>query len=335
MTRRLGLKNLTAFSRQLGTMLSAGLPIRRALAVVERSARQPMKGVFHRVGIAIEEGDTVSEAIEREGRAFPVLYVRLIRMGEVVGNLDKVFVRLAEYYEFVRALWMKLITRLIYPLIEYWAAIGVLALVAYIRSMFLPNGNGSPRQALTILGLGVLVFCAPIAAYFVLTRSLSGSRTVHELLLRVPVLGNVFRTLALARFCWSMEMMTDSAVNIFNALQWSMEATANSAFEARTPEIIQQIKDGLPLSKSLEMSGLFPHDCIEMISVAEESGSLPETFKRLAQNYFEAADMATRALVSAFTWFIWAAIAAFIIYNIFQFAMIYINALNGALNEIN
>ena len=112
---------------------------------------------------------------------------------------------------------------------------------------------------------------------------------------RVPVLGNVFRTLALARFCWSMEMMTDSAVNIFNALQWSMEATANSAFEARTPEIIQQIKDGLPLSKSLEMSGLFPHDCIEMISVAEESGSLPETFKRLAQNYFEAADMATRA----------------------------------------
>ena len=268
-------------------MLNAGLPIRRALAVVEKSARPPMKGVFHRVGIAIEEGDTVSEAIEREGRAFPVLYIRLVRMGEVVGSLDKVFVRLAEYYDFVRAMWMKLITRLIYPLIEYWAAIGVLALVAYIRSMFLPNGNGSPRQALTILGLGVLVFFAPIVAYFVLTRSLSGSRAVHELLLRVPVLGNVFRTLALARFCWSMEMMTDSAVNIFNALQWSMEATANSAFEARTPEIIQQIKDGLPLSKSLEMSGLFPHDCIEMISVAEESGSMPETFKRLAQNYFE------------------------------------------------
>ena len=107
-----------------------------------------MKGVFHRVGIAIEEGDTVSEAIEREGRAFPVLYVRLIRMGEVVGNLDKVFVRLAEYYEFVRALWMKLITRLIYPLIEEWAAIGVLALVAYIRSMFLPNGNGSAPAGL-------------------------------------------------------------------------------------------------------------------------------------------------------------------------------------------
>ena len=155
----------------------------------------------------------------------------------------------------------------------------------------------------------------------------------HELLLRVPVLGNVFRTLALARFCWSMEMMTDSGVNIFNALQWSMEATANGAFEGRTPAIIQRVKDGLPLSKSLEMSGLFPHDCIEMVSVAEESGSMPETFKRLAKNYFEQADLALRALVTAFTWLIWAGIAAVIIYNIFKMAMIYINAINGALNE--
>ena len=83
------------------------------------------------------------------------------------------------------------------------------------------------------------------------------------------------------------------------------------------------------------MSGLFPHDCIEMIAVAEESGSMPETFKRLAKNYFEQADMALRALVTALTWLIWVCVAAVIIYNIFQFAMIYINALNGALNEVN
>ena len=334
MAQRLGLKNLAGFSRQLGTMLNAGLPIRRALAVVERSARPPTKGIYQRVGIAIEQGDSVSQALEREGRAFPVLYLRLVHMGEMVGGLDKVFVRLAEYYEFVRAMWMKLITRLIYPLIQYWAAIGVLALVAYIRSMFLPTGNGSPRAAIAILCTGAVIFFAPIIAYYLLTRSLSGSRVAHEVMLAIPVVGKVFRTLAVARFCWSMEMMTDSGVNIYNALQWSMEATANGAFEGRTPAIIQRIKDGLSLSKSLELSGLFPHDCIEMISVAEESGSMPETFKRLAQNYFEQADLALRALVTAFTWLIWGAIAGFIIYNIFKFAMIYINILNGALNEV-
>ena len=334
MTGRLGLKKLVSFSRQLGTMLNAGLPIRRALAVAERSARPPMKGVYHRVGAAIEQGAGVSQALENEGRAFPVLYLRLVHMGEMVGGLDQVFVRLAEYYEFIRSMWTKLISRLLYPLIEYWAAIGVLALVAYIRSMFLPNGSGSPRDAIMILGAGALVFFAPIIAYFVITRSLSGSRAAHEVLLGIPVVGNVFRTLAVARFCWSMEMMTDSGVNIFNALQWSMEATANSAFEGRTPAIIQRVKDGLPLSKSLEMSGLFPGECIEMISVAEESGSMPETFKRLAKNYFEQADLAMRALVTVFTWMIWSAIAAFIIYNIFKFAMIYMNALNGALTDV-
>jgi type IV pilus assembly protein PilC len=334
MAARIGLKNLAGFSRQLGTMLDAGLPIRRALAVVERGARPPAKGLYHRVGTAIEQGASVSEALQREGRAFPVLYIRMVHMGEVVGGLDKVFVRLADYYDFVRALWMKLMTRLAWPLVEYWAAIGVLSLLACIRSMVLPNGNGSPRAAITILCTGVLVFVAPIIAYFALTRSLSGSRVAHELLLRVPVVGNVFRTLALARFCWSMELMTDSGVNIFDALQWSMEATANGAFEGRTPEIAQRIKDGLPLSKSLEMSGLFPQDCIEMISVAEESGSLSETFKRLARNYFEQADAALRALVTAFTWIIWAGIAAFIIYNIFTLAnQLYIAPINDMLRQ--
>jgi type IV pilus assembly protein PilC len=330
---RLGLKNLAGFSRQLGTMLDAGLPIRRALAVVERSARPPTKGIYRRVGVAIEQGDTLSQALEREGRAFPLLYTRVVHMGEVVGSLDKVFVRLADYYDFVRTVWMRLITRLVYPVFQYWALIGVLTGLAYIRSMILPNGDGSPRAAITVLCIGVLIFFAPIIAYFLLTRSLGGSRMAHELLLRMPVVGRVFRTLALARFCWSMELMTDSGVNIYNALQWSMEATANGAFEGRTPAIIQRIKDGLPLSKSLEMSGLFPNDCIEMVAVAEESGSLPDTFKRLARNYFEAADMAVRALVTAFSWLIWIGVASVIIYYIFTMAMTYIGALNGALQE--
>jgi len=334
MAPRLGLKNLGGFSRQLATMLNAGLPIRRALAVVEKSARPPTKGIYQRVGMAIEQGDSFSQALEREGRAFPPLYIRLVHMGEVVGSLDKVLLRLAEYYDFVRAVWRKLFTRLVYPLIQFWALIGVLSLLAYIRSMILPNGNGSPRDALIILCTGIAIFFGPILAYFALTRSLSGLRVTHEFLLRVPVVGNVFRTLAVARFCWSMELMTDSGVNIFNAIQWSMDATANGAFEGRTPAIVQRIKDGLPLSKSLELSGLFPPECIEMVAVAEESGSMPETFKRLAKNYFEQADTALSALVTALTWLIWASVAAVIVYNIFKLAMVYINALNGALNEV-
>jgi type IV pilus assembly protein PilC len=322
MASRLRLKTLSGFSRQLGTMLDAGLPIRRSLGVVERSARQPMKGICQRVGIAIEQGASLSEALEREGRAFPVLYIRLIHMGETVGGLDKVFKRLADYYEFVRAMWMRLITQLIWPLCEFWAMIFVLAALSYIRNMFLQD-HGSPKGALMILGAGALIFFAPIAAYIVLTRTIGGNRFVHEILIRVPVIGAVFRTLALARFSWSMELMTDSGVPIYNSLQWSMQATANGAFEGRLPGIVQRIKDGTPLAKSLEMSGLFPIDYIEMMHVAEESGSMPDTFARLAKNYFDQADRAIRALVTALGWLIWICVASVIIYYIFTMALGY------------
>jgi type IV pilus assembly protein PilC len=332
MVPRIGLKNLAGFSRQLGTMLDAGLPIRRALAVAERSARPPAKGIYRRVGIAIEQGDTLSQALQREGRAFPLLYTRMVHMAEAVGSLDKVFKRLADYYEFVRAMWLRLISQLVYPVLQYWAMILILAAVSYISSMFIEGGNRSSHGALLILVIGAAVFFTPIAGYFILTRTLGGSRFVHELLIRVPVVGAVFRTLALARFSWSMELMTDSGVNIFNALQWSMDATANGAFEGRTPAIIQRIKDGLPLAKSLEMSGLFPTDYIEMMHVAEESGSMPEMFGRLARNYFEQADRSVRALVTALSWLIWACVASVIIYYIFKMAMIYIRLLNGAMN---
>ena len=187
MAARLGLKKLAGFSRQLGTMLDAGLPIRRALSVAERSARPPAKGVYQRIGIAIEQGASLSEALEREGRAFPVLFTRLVRMGEAVGGLDKVFVRLADYYDFIRTVWKRMITQLLYPVFQFWMLIFVLAGVTYIRSMFLEEGNRSSHGALAILGIGALIFFGPIIAYFALTRSLSGSRVAHEVLLGIPV----------------------------------------------------------------------------------------------------------------------------------------------------
>jgi type IV pilus assembly protein PilC len=333
MASRLGLKNLTSFSRQLGTMLNAGLPIRRALAVVERSARSPMKGIFHRVGIAIEQGDSVSDALKREGGAFPLLYIRLVRMGEVVGNLDKVFSRLAEYYEFVRAMWMRLISSLTYPILEYFAAVGVLSLATYILDM-VDTAKMVPRpipglSGVMVLVVGILLFAAPIAAYFAATRLFGGLRATHEIMLRIPVVGNVMRALALARFSWSMELMTDAGVNIFDALQWSMEATANGAFEGQTPTIIQNVKDGVALSESLRASGLFPHDYLEMMHVGEESGSMPDMFKRLAQNYFEQAERALSALTTVLGWCIWICVAAVIIFFIFRFFSMYIGSINS------
>jgi type IV pilus assembly protein PilC len=318
MASRIGLKKLAAFSRQLATMLEAGLPIRRALSVMEKGARASQKTLYHRLGLAIESGLSFTDALEREGRAFPPLFVHLSRVGETVGGLDRVLKSLADYYEFVRSMWMRFLTRLIYPLLQFWALIFILAGLAYIRSMILPGGDGSPRQAYMTLGIGVLIFTAPIVLYLIGTRLLGGGRVVHEMLMRVPIIGNVMRALSLARFSWSMELMTDAGVNIVNAIAWSAQATANQAFVGRSAGIVQRVKEGDPLHKSLQLSGLFPEEYIEMVNVSEESGSMPEMFGRLAKMYFEKADTAIRALTTALGWLIWAGVAGAIIYNIFK-----------------
>jgi type IV pilus assembly protein PilC len=335
MALRLGLKNIAGFSRQMGTMLEAGLPIRRALAVAERGARPPTKGIYQRVGRAIEQGATLSQALEGEGRAFPALYLRLVHVGEAVGGLDRVFKRLAEYYEFVRTMWLRLLSSLVYPILQYFAAVGILTLATYILDMVDTEGL-VPRpipgfSAGMVFAAGIAVFVAPIIAYFVATRTFGGLRVTHEFMLRVPAVGNAMRGLALARFSWSMELMTDAGVNIFNALQWSMEATANGAFEGRTPGIIQRIKEGVPLSQSLEASGLFPAEYVAMVHVGEESGSMPDMFKRLAQNYFENAERALRAMTTVLGWCIWVCVAAVVIFFIFRFFAMYLGNINRLL----
>ena len=323
MISRLSMKRLALFSRQLGAMLEAGISIRRALAIIQRGARGSLLSVAQTVGMEIQNGLSFSEAIERQGRAFPVLYQRLVHVGETAGRLDHILTRLGDYYDFLRSLWRKFLVSLIWPLIEYWGMILVLAAMTYIRAT-LANDPAGRRTAALILLAGVLIFFAPIVAYFIATRMFSGLRIVHEVMIRIPIVGAIMRTIAIARFSWSMEVMTAGGVRILDAIKWSMEATANGAFEARSAGIIRQVESGVPFYEALQRSGLFPHDYTEMVSVAEESGSMPDIFARLARQYFEKMEAALKALGQVIFWLIWMAVAGVIIYHIFRiFGSIY------------
>lgn len=318
MTFRLSLKILAGFSHQMGTMLGAGLPIRRALAILQRGARFSERMIYIRLLQEIERGGTISDAVRKEGRAFPVLFHRMVKVGETVGGLEKVFNRLGDYFDFVRSMWSRLLIGLLWPLIEYWAMILVLALVAYIRGM-LANDPNAGVNGLRVLLLGLGIFCAPIALYFIGSRMLGGLRIVHQILLGLPVIGKIMRTIAIARFSWSMELMTQAGVRIFDAIIWSLQATTNGAFEARGPAIVARLREGTPLSEALERSGLFPYDYIEMINVAQESGSMPNIFGRLAKIYFDKMDTALKVLTRVVAVVVWMIVAAVIIYHIFYF----------------
>ena len=342
MTFQLRKKVLAAFSRQMSVMLEAGLSVRHALATVERGARASLRQLYYRLGTEIENGRTFSEAIETEGRAFPPLFQRLVQVGETVGGLDNVLKRLSDYYDLLRTIYRRLLAKLIWPVFEYWALFFVLAILAYVLQMLGtgPNQEGGGLGVVLpgflqgigpgdVLAIGAIIFCIPIVLYYVATRLLGGSRAAHELMIRVPVVGGVVRTVAIARFSWVMEMMTSGGIRILDAIRWSLKATANAAYEARAPVVIEQVQAGDSLSEALGRTGLFPYEYTEMIHVAEESGTMPDIFARLARNYFEKMDEALRALVSAVSWLIWIAVAAVIIAFIFYFALQYVRMLNS------
>jgi len=339
MAFRLSMKMLSVFSRQMGVMLEAGLPIRRALATVERGARPGQKQLYQRLGNRLENGQTFSEAMERENRAFPELYLRLARVGETVGGLDRVMKRLADYYEFVRKLWVQLLLKLIWPAIEYWGLVFVIAILVYVRAYFqqtmgpglqATGPQGDPlSSALTVLYIGIAVFCAPIGLYFLATRVFGGSRAVHEFAIHVPLLGPIIRTVAIARFSWAMELMTTAGVRILDAIQWSLEATTNKAYSSRAPGIIQRVEAGTRLHEALRATGLFPDDYTEMVAVSEESGSMPDIFARLARHYFEKMDAALKALATAAFWLIWILVASVIVYVIIRVALAYVGMIGG------
>ena len=329
---RLGLKTLAAFCHQMGTMLEAGLPIRRALSITERGKRAGQKQMYGRIGKCIDDGDLLSEALEKEGRAFPVLFRRLIKIGETAGGLDRIFKGLGDYFAFLRSVWGRLLSGMVWPVFEYWAMVFVLALVSYIGAMTGGLNLGfTPAQALIA---GTLVFFAPIVLYFAFTRLVGGTRMVHEIILKIPVFGGISRTMALARFSWAMEIMTSAGVRILDAITWSLEATANGAFEAKGPAIVQQLKDGAPFHECLERSGLFPIEYIEMVHVAQESGSMPDIFARLARNYFEKMEVALKVLARVMGIVIWIVVACIIIFFIFRIAGTIGSAYQGAYEEL-
>jgi len=332
LTFRLSLKRLANFSRRLATSLEAGIPLLRALQVMSRNSRGADRRMYDRLIADLEGGSTFGEALELQGRAFPVMFKRLVTVGESSGGLDIVLKQLADYYDFVRSIWRKMIGQLMYPIFEYLAMAAVLAILAYVFTMIGNNGSAE-MAALKVFGFWVGVGCLPIAAYFLITRALGGARPVHEVLIRIPGIGGIFRTLALSRFCWSMDLMLNAGVPIFNAVTWSLESTANGAYAALAPRVVGDLKEGIPLAETLRGTGLFPDDLIEMVHVGTESGSMPDLFRRMSRLYQEKFDLAMKAVTIMLGWLVWFIVAGVIIYHIFTLYGATITATSDLLKE--
>ncbi len=166
------------------------------------------------------------------------------------------------------------------------------------------------------------------AAWLLIQKAAQAKAIVDPLLLMVPVLGRCMRSFAIARFSWSYYLTQQTGMPVNRSLQGSLKATGNGAFVSQTPFITSAVMEGSSLTNSLKQSRLFPEEFLEMVSVAEESGTVPEALHRMSPHFEEDARRALKILTSAISVVVWLFVAAFIIFFVFKVVLTYIEMLN-------
>jgi type IV pilus assembly protein PilC len=306
-------------------MLDAGLSIERAFDVLGSQAQfGHLRPAFLRMKDRIKAGADLTTAMRSEAD-FPPLFLQLVSAGEASGTLDRTLAEATRYYEFQARLWRHFIAQITMPVLQYVLAVLVVSGANYIISSIQGQGHGFFSGLFIGYGIPAVI----VATYIWVIKPLFGTRVCHEIALKIPVVGYVARTIALARFSLVFYLMSEAGVPIKESLVRSFEATDNGAFAARGQAVADAVQSGATLTAALSGTGLFPRDYLEVIQVAEESGTLDNRLNWLSNHYGEKAEFALSALAAFLAKLIWAGVAAVIIYFIFKIFLGYVSTLRG------
>lgn len=336
---RLPLSNLIELSRSLRHYLGAGLTLRDVFRQQAQKGPPRVRPIAGRVRDALDQGDSLTAALEREKNAFPPLFLSMAGVGEESGNLPEIFHELEKYYLLQQKLKRQFISQITWPVLQLVMAIFVIAGMILILGIigdsrgaekpFDPLGLGTGEgAALRFLGVVTGGLALLTMLYFVATRSLRQKAAVDGFLLQLPVVGPCLRALALARFCLALHLTHETGMSVTRGLQLSLRATGNAAFENRTPDVVDGVRGGDDLTEALVKSRLFPVDFLNIVDVAEEGGRLTEVMQQQAEFYQEEAGRRMTILTQVASWGVWLTVAILIIICIFRIALTYISMLD-------
>jgi type IV pilus assembly protein PilC len=309
-------KVLTTFTRQLATLVDAGLPLLRGMRVLERQERdRTLKRIIDELAVSIEGGSTFSESLAQHPKTFNRLYVNMVKAGELGGVLEVVLNRLAEFMEKAQKIKGKVIAAMFYPVAVMVVAVGILALLMIVvvpkfEAIFKDMLEGEALPAFTRLVLGIsntikdnligtviTIFCVVVAfKLFAITKF--GRRLVDRVKMKIPGLGPVVSKVAIARFTRTLGTLVSSGVPILQALTIVRETSGNVIVAEAVNAIHESVKEGETITQPLEASGVFPPIVISMVDVGEQTGALPEMLMKIADNYDEEVDNAVSAMTS-------------------------------------
>jgi type IV pilus assembly protein PilC len=307
---------LTVLTRQLATLIEAGMPLLRGLRVLAEQAETKMlKRMLADLALAIENGSSLAEAVSQYPKTFNALYVNMVKAGEVGGALEITLSRLAEFMEKAKKIRGKVVSAMFYPCAVMVVATAILiVLVTYVVPRFkqvfdgLLNGAQLPAFTRFIFDLSTsLTHHLPrVAAVVVALSSLLGFalRTsigrwaFDHFKLRVPVLGPLFCKAAISRFARTLGTLISNGVPILQALTIVKETAGNVIVGNIISRVHENVKQGEPIAPTLKSSGIFPAMVAGMVDVGEQTGALPEMLLKIADNYDDEVDNAASAMTS-------------------------------------
>ncbi|MCU0771742.1 MAG: type II secretion system F family protein [Verrucomicrobia bacterium] len=309
-------KVLTTFTRQLATLIDAGLPLLRGLRVLEKQERNAtLKRIVDELAVSIEGGSTFSEALAQHPKVFNRLFVNMVKAGELGGVLEVVLNRLAEFMEKAQKIKGKVVAAMFYPVAVLIVAVAILGVLMVLvipkfREVFEGLGEGRPLPGFTVLVLSIsetikshfFMTTISVVAVFIVFRLLLktelGRRLWDKFKLKVPAMGPVISKVAIARFTRTLGTLVSSGVPILQALTIVKETAGNVIVSNAIGAVHESVKEGETITAPLEASGVFPPMVISMVDVGEQTGALPEMLLKIADNYDDEVDNAVSAMTS-------------------------------------
>jgi type IV pilus assembly protein PilC len=309
-------KVLTAFTRQLSTLISAGLPIVRSLRICEELSKPGvLKNNLIDMTEDVEGGLPLSEAMAKHPRTYDKLYVNVVKAGEAGGVLDQMLERLAGFMEKSEKLKKQVVAALIYPT----AVITVAAIILYLiitmivpkfrdmfASMTASNQLPLPTEILLkvsdILGAYWYLFIfSPVAAYIVyrlIRATYAGKRALDTIKLYIPIFGGIVRKSVLSRFARTLGVLITSGVPLLEALSIVREATGNAVVSDAIGKIHDSVREGDDIAGPLDQTRICDRMVVNMVAVGEETGELDKMLIRVADSYDDDVDALVSGLMS-------------------------------------
>lgn len=314
-------KVLMIFTRQLATLIDAGLPLLRSLTVLEKQEPNPaLKSTISVLADSVQGGSTFSESLAQHPKIFNKLYVNMVKAGELGGVLEVVLNRLAEYQEKAQKLKNKIASAMIYPAIVMFIAVAIMVflmvvIVPKFKEMFNDNDAELPLISQVVFGFSEFCLATPISIipnvvwmfvagfvfYLVLGamgKTKGGREVLDRLKLHLPVFGDIQRKSAVSRFARTLGTLVTSGVPILQALNITRDTAGNVVISNAISKVHEAVKEGESIVTPLTASGVFPNMLISMVDVGEETGQLPEMLLKVADVYDDEVDSAVTALTS-------------------------------------